>query len=170
MDHGIDWLGDDQQPEELNRIEDGKRYGWPYAYGDGVVNPSIDPPRGTTKEEWATGSEKMVVGYTAHAAPLALRVLHGHRVPRTLPRRSVRHVPRFLEPPAAERVRGRVPAVRRGREPGAFEPFLSGFLVADKGEPTQFGRPTGLAVAADGALLFADDENGVVYRVSADAR
>ena len=30
MDHGIDFLGDEVQPEELNRIEHGKQYGWPH--------------------------------------------------------------------------------------------------------------------------------------------
>jgi glucose/arabinose dehydrogenase len=32
--------------------------------------------------------------------------------------------------------------------------------------PAQFGRLAGLAVAADGALLIAEDQNGVIYRVS----
>ena len=31
MDHGIDWLGDDAQIEELNHIRQGSRYGWPLA-------------------------------------------------------------------------------------------------------------------------------------------
>jgi len=34
MDHGSDWRGDDQPPEELNRIEEGRNYGWPYCFGD----------------------------------------------------------------------------------------------------------------------------------------
>ncbi|MET0552530.1 MAG: PQQ-dependent sugar dehydrogenase [Vicinamibacteria bacterium] len=170
MDHGIDWLGDDLQPEELNRIEDGKRYGWPYAYGDGRVNPSIDAPQGTTKEEWAKGSEKMVAGYTAHAAPLAFAFYRGSAFPERFRNGA------FVtfrgswnrKPPSGYEIVF-LPFDAAGN-PGAFEPFLSGFLVPEKGEPAQFGRPTGLAVAADGSLLFADDENGVVYRVAADAR
>lgn len=170
MDHGIDWLGDDLQPEELNRIEDGKRYGWPYAYGEGAVNPSIDPPKGTTKEEWAKGSEKMAVGYTAHAAPLAFSFYTGTAFPERYRGGAfvTFHGSWNRQPPSGYEVVF-VPFDAAGN-PGAFEPFLSGFLVTDKGAPAQFGRPTGLAVAADGALLFADDENGVVYRVSADAR
>ena len=30
------------------------------------------------------------------------------------------------------------------------------------------GRPVGLAEAADGSLLFTDDVNGIIYRVSHD--
>ena len=170
MDHGIDWLGDDQQAEELNRIEDGKRYGWPYAHGGGAVNPSIDAPAGTTKEEWAKGSEGMVVGYTAHAAPLALAFYAATAFPEKYRNGAfvTFHGSWNRKPPSGYEV-AFLPFDAAGK-PGAFEPFLSGFLVTEKGEPAQFGRPTGLAVAADGALLFADDENGVVYRVTADAR
>jgi glucose/arabinose dehydrogenase len=33
-----------------------------------------------------------------------------------------------------------------------------------------YGRPVGLAVAADGALLFSDDMNGVIYRIAYTGR
>lgn len=45
-----------------------------------------------------------------------------------------------------------------------FEEFLSGFLSNDK--LSQYGRPTGVALALDGALLVSDDSNGTIYRVS----
>jgi glucose/arabinose dehydrogenase len=51
-------------------------------------------------------------------------------------------------------------------EPQAIEDFVSGFLI--EGGAATFGRPAGLAVAPDGALLFTDDTNGIVYRVQAD--
>jgi Glucose / Sorbosone dehydrogenase len=64
MDHGMDWLGDDQQVEELNRIEKGKHYGWPYVFGErNEINPHIDPPgsyprtsgvRSASRPRWVT--------------------------------------------------------------------------------------------------------------------
>jgi glucose/arabinose dehydrogenase len=42
--------------------------------------------------------------------------------------------------------------------------FLTGFLI--DGGYSQFGRVAGLAVDAYGALLVAEDTNGVVYRVT----
>jgi hypothetical protein len=45
-----------------------------------------------------------------------------------------------------------------GRSPGRTGPAGSAGIV---------GRPVGLAVARDGALLVSDDEAGVIYRVSA---
>ena len=47
-----------------------------------------------------------------------------------------------------------------GRYP--FEPFVTGF-VTPKGE---YGRLAGNAIAQDGSLLFTDDRNGMIYRVS----
>lgn len=51
----------------------------------------------------------------------------------------------------------------RGR-PARFEDFLTGFLIEDG--KAHFGRPAGLAVTRDGALLVSDDINGVVYRIA----
>jgi glucose/arabinose dehydrogenase len=51
-------------------------------------------------------------------------------------------------------------------QPQSVEDFVSGFLSED-GTWT-FGRPAGVTVADDGSLLFSDDTNGVVYRVSHD--
>ena len=80
-DHGIDWLGDDQQPEEINLIEQGKTYGWPYVYGDGDKNPQDEPPGGISLDEWASASTKPVLKYTAHAAPMQMAFYNGWQFP-----------------------------------------------------------------------------------------
>jgi glucose/arabinose dehydrogenase len=50
--------------------------------------------------------------------------------------------------------------------PTRFEDFLTGFLSTDG--TAHYGRPTGLAVYADGSLLLSDDTNGVIYQISYD--
>ena len=57
-----------------------------------------------------------------------------------------------------------VRVVFRDGQPERFEDFLTGFLVDDG--KAQIGRPAGLAITKDGALLVSDDGNGVIYRVS----
>lgn len=163
LDHGIDFLGDEVQPEELNRIELGKKYGWPHVWGDGGLNPQSTPPGGITKQQWRDESTPMVLGYTAHAAPMQMKFYTGSAFPSD------------YKGDAFATMRGswnRNPAsgyeiVRvhfEDGQPKTIEPFVTGFLT--DGGKTHIARPVGLAVAKDGALLMADDANGVIYRVA----
>lgn len=53
-------------------------------------------------------------------------------------------------------------------QPEGLEPFLTGFLgETPEGGHQIIGRPMGLAVTPEGALLVGDDTNGVIYRVTA---
>jgi glucose/arabinose dehydrogenase len=56
----------------------------------------------------------------------------------------------------------RVP-LKNGKATGEYEDFLVGF-VTPKGNV--WGRPVGVAVARDGALLVTDDGSGIVWRVA----
>lgn len=166
MDHGIDWLGDDEQVEELNRIELAKDYGWPYIYGSGRENPQDDPPNGLTMAELKAAATEPVLGYTAHAAPMQFKFYRGAMFPEEYQGDAFvtfRGSWNRSEPSGFEVARVRFDAEG---SPTGFEPFLHGFLQQSPEGPTQSGRPVGLAVAGDGALLFSDDVNGVIYRVS----
>lgn len=165
FDHGIDFLGDEVQPEELNKLEQGKQYGWPHVHGEGDFNPQSTPVGGITKEQWREQSEPMTTGYTAHAAPMQFKFYDGASFPAE------------YQGDAFATMRGswnRNPAsgyeiVRvdfEDGQPKSIEPFVSGFLT-DEGT-THIARPVGLAIAADGSLLMSDDANGVIYRVAYD--
>jgi Raf kinase inhibitor-like YbhB/YbcL family protein len=163
LDHGIDLLGDDVQPEELNRLEQGKQYGWPHVFGSGDIYPQSTPVGGLTKEQWRDQSEPMVIGYTAHAAPMQLKFYTGSSFPAEYAGDAFATMRgSWNRNPASgyEIVRLRF---EKG-QPKTIEPFLTGFLT--DGGKTHFARPVGLAVAKDGALLMADDANGVIYRIS----
>ncbi len=165
MDHGIDWLGDDDQPEELNRIEQGKKYGWPYIYAEGKENPQDEPPGEITMDEWKRSSENPVVTYTAHAAPMQMAFYAGKQFPaeyRGDAFIAMRGSWNRRPPSGYEVVRIRF----ENGEAKAIEPFLTGFLQEKDGAFAQSARLAGVAIAADGALLVADDENGVIYRVA----
>jgi glucose/arabinose dehydrogenase len=47
-----------------------------------------------------------------------------------------------------------------------YEPFLTGFLLDEKGDPPMWGRPVDVLVMPDGSMLVSDDYNGVIYRVT----
>lgn len=168
MDHGIDWLGNDDQKEELNRIEKGARYGWPYIYADGKRNPQDDPKdKNFSMAQWDAMSRRPQLLYTAHSAPLQLAFYTGKQFPAAYKNDAfvaLRGSWNRKPPSGYEVVRVRFDA--QGK-PARIEPFLSGFLIKrPDGEFDHFARLAGLAVAPDGALFVGDDTNGVIYRVS----
>lgn len=163
LDHGIDFLGDEVQPEEMNKLEQGRQYGWPHIYGIDGINPQSTPPGGITKEQWREFSVPMVVGYTAHAAPMQMKFYDGSAFPAEFSGDAFATMRgSWNRNPASgyEIVRIRF----KDGKPDKIEPFLTGFL--SDGGKTHFARPVGLAVAKDGSLLMADDANGVIYRVA----
>lgn len=163
LDHGIDLLGDDVQPEELNEIRFGQAYGWPHIWGEGEEYPQSTPVGGITKEQWRAASRPMTRGYTAHAAPMQLRFYSGTMFPAEYVGdafATLRGSWNRREASGYEIVRIRF----ADGEPTAIEPFVTGFLT--DGGRTHFARPVGLAIAPDGALLMADDANGVIYRIA----
>lgn len=153
-DHGIDWLGDDEQPEELNLLQKGKRYGWPYVYADGKLNPADEPPAPYTCEQWRAMSEVPKLLFTAHAAPMQLLFPKGQNDALLTMHGSWNRQP----PSGYEILRIRF----QDGQPVAAEPFVTGFLTAEG----QFGRPVGLAQLPDGSVVFSDDDHGRIYRLT----
>ena len=51
------------------------------------------------------------------------------------------------------------------RPKGYYEDFVTGFLT-DPEKPDTWGRPVSVLVAPDGSLLFTEEENQRIYRVS----
>ncbi|MBE9017746.1 sorbosone dehydrogenase family protein [Chroococcidiopsidales cyanobacterium LEGE 13417] len=164
LDHGTDWRGNDQPPEELNLIQAGQHYGWPFCWGDRQPDVYLSAdPEGTTKKEFCAKTEPPVLTYTAHSAPLAMVFYTASQFPAEY-RNDAFVTMRGSwnrNPPVGYKV---VRLRYENGKPVAFEDFITGFL--DDKKLTQFGRPVGIATAPDGSLLFTDDTNGVIYRVS----
>jgi glucose/arabinose dehydrogenase len=56
--------------------------------------------------------------------------------------------------------------VNDGVPTGEYEDFVTGFVIDDA---SVWGRPVGVATAGDGSLLFSEDGNGTIWRVSRTA-
>ncbi|MGH6995521.1 MAG: PQQ-dependent sugar dehydrogenase, partial [Stellaceae bacterium] len=53
--------------------------------------------------------------------------------------------------------------MKNGAPTGEYDDFVIGFLLPNG---TVWGRPVGVTVAADGALIFSDDGSGTLWRVA----
>lgn len=165
MDHGTDWLGDNEQHEELNHIVKGRDYGWPYIYDDGKFYPQGEPPENITFEEWAAKSVYPIGFYTPHAAPMQMAFYTGDKFPEEY--RGDAFVAMRgswnRKPPAGYEVA----RIRfNGGRPVGLEAFAQGWLTQQGEDWVHYGRLAGLAQASDGSLLVSDDTNGIIYRIS----
>jgi glucose/arabinose dehydrogenase len=57
--------------------------------------------------------------------------------------------------------------MKDGVPTGEYEDFMTGFTIDNE---HVWGRPVGVAVAHDGALLVGEDGNGTIWRVEYDGK
>jgi len=161
FDHGIDWLGDEEQGEEINLIKQGADYGWPHIYGKSNYNPRPRPAEGTYAE-YAAKSTEPLLEYEAHAAPLAWQFYTKSQFPAEYQNDAfvtMRGSWNRTKPSGYKVVRVHF----ENGKPTRVDDFVTGFLVDNN--QAQFGRPVGLATLPDGSIIFSEDNNGVIYRV-----
>jgi glucose/arabinose dehydrogenase len=162
MDHGIDWLGDNEQKEELNLIKQNANYGWPYIFGEGKYNPGDRPEGDTTYQQYLALTTLPSLLYDAHAAPMQMAFYTGTMFGADY--QNDAFVAMRGSWNRSEAVGYKVVRIKfENGKPTRTDDFLTGFLV-DKNR-AHFARPVGIAVHTDGSLLVSDDTNGVIYRV-----
>lgn len=154
-----DHVGPDLVPDFLTTIEAGGFYGWPWYYTGSNEDPAHAGERPDLKDKvkvpevliQAHSSALQLVFYDKEAFPAEFRgdafaTLHGswNREHRT----------------GYKVIRVRM---KDGKPTGVYEDFMTGFVLDEK---TVWGRPAGISVAQDGALLVSDDANGTIFRVA----
>jgi glucose/arabinose dehydrogenase len=150
---------EDLPPEEINILQDGGDYGWPYCYGNRVPSPDRefnDPAR-------CARTIAPALEMQAHSAPLGITFLDRATM---LPadwrgdaivafhgswNRTV--------PTGAKLVRVRI----RDGTPVSYEDFITGWQGPNG---RRWGRPVDVMVHTDGSLLISDDAAGAIYRVT----
>lgn len=154
-----DHIGPNLVPDYLTTVQDGGFYGWPWYYIGDNEDPAHADERPDLKGKvivpqvliQAHSSTLDMVFYDADAFPAEYRgdafaTLHGSWNREDLTGYTV--------------IRARM---KDGKPTGVYEDFMTGFVLdAD----TVWGRPAGIAVAQDGALLVSDDANGTIFRIS----
>ena len=155
-----DLLGDNLVPDYITHVEPGGFYGWPWYY----IGSHQDPRHAGKHPELAAKVIIPDVLLQPHDASLQMTFYDGGQFP-----------PEYRgDIFAAEhgswnrKVRSgyevvRVPMHGRTRASGEYEDFLTGF-VSPSGDV--WGRPVGVTVAKDGALVVTDDGSKSIWRVS----
>ena len=150
-EYSIDYPDASAPPEELNQLQAGRHYGWPYCVGRGVA------ARGYEKRFDCKNAADPLQIWPAHAAPLHLLrgrdgspfagqllvAWHGHR-------------------PTGQRVM-QIALGDDGLPRGQLRPLLAGWAAKAGVRPS--GRPTGMAIDEKGLLWVVEDFNRTVLMV-----
>jgi glucose/arabinose dehydrogenase len=156
-DNGRDLLGDDFPPCELNRIERGGFYGWPFANGDGVPDPDF----GAGADERMDSAIVPVHGYPAHTAPLGITFIRGTALPADYHGAALSALHGSWN--RTEKDGYKVVSLHWQSDGGIEQrDFVVGFEIDDD----VIGRPVDVAEGPDGAFYISDDYGGLIYRVA----
>jgi glucose/arabinose dehydrogenase len=154
-----DGLGDNLVPDYVTRVREGAFYGWPWFY----IGDNEDPRH---KGERPDLSGKITVPdilLQPHSASLGLTFYNAGMFPAEY--RGDGFAAEHGSWNRSKRTGYKVIRIRLkdGVPTGEYQDFVTGFVIDDS---HVWGRPVGVAVAHDGALLVSEDGNGTIWRVT----
>ena len=163
-----DGLGGDLPPDYVTRVREGAFYGWPWYY----TGNHEDPRHRGARPDLAGRVSVPDVLIQPHSAPLQMTFYPASAHPASA---GAAAFPAGYHGDAFVALHGSWNRAKRtgykvirvhlhdGAPAGDYEDFLTGFVQDDD---HVWGRPVGVAVAHDGALLVSEDANGTIWRVA----
>ena len=158
-----DMLGSDLAPDYLTQVEFGDHFGWPWYYWGGYPDSRVEPENPALQQY----SKRPDYALGPHVAALGLAFADGATLgPRWADGAFVGEHGSWNRKPVSGYKVVYIPFAANGFPVAGAKPVdvLTGFLNK---EGKAQGRPVGVIVAKDGALLVADDVGNTVWRVSA---
>lgn len=155
-----DEIGNDLVPDYMTSVVDGGFYGWPYSYYGQHVDVRVKPQQpdrvaAARVPDYALGAHTASLGLAASTGTRGVAAVFGSGM------FIGQHGSWNRKPRSGYRVLF-VP-FSGGRPSGPPTDVLDGFIDADD---KALGRPVGVAVDNQGALLVADDVGNTIWRVT----
>lgn len=162
-----DGLGDNLVPDYVTSVKEGGYYGWPWYYmgnfedprhvgerpdlaGKAIVPDVLEQSHSASLEMTFYTATTGVAAFPAEYRGDAFVALHGSW------NRSTRTGYKLA------RIR-----FHDGVATGEYDDFMTGFVADDQ---SVWGRPVGVTVAHDGALLVTEDGHGTIWRIAYTGR
>jgi glucose/arabinose dehydrogenase len=155
-----DELGPDLVPDYMTSVKDGGFYGWPYSYFGHHVDPRVRPQRPDLVEKAIVPDYAL----SSHVAPLGLTFYSANSLPQKYRGGAFVGEHGSWDRPQFNGYKVVFVPFSGGHPNGKAEDVVTGFL---NGNGEARGRPVGVAVDKNGALLIADDVGNTVWRVTA---
>src|SRR5436190_3991734 len=158
-----DGLGDNLVPDYVTRVKEGGFYGWPWYY----MGNFEDPRHASERPDLAGKATVPDVLEQAHSASLQMTFYTANNGPAAFPPQYHGDAFAALHGSWNRATRTGYKLVRiplnNGTPTGRYDDFLTGFVTSDR---NVWGRPVGITVAHDGALLMTEDGNGTIWRIA----
>jgi glucose/arabinose dehydrogenase/cytochrome c2 len=158
-----DALGDDLVPDYVTRVKEGGYYGWPWYY----MGNHEDPRHAGARPDLAGKAIVPDVLEQSHSASLQMTFYTATSGPAAFPAEYRGDAFAALHGSWNRTIRTGYKIVRvrlkHGVPTGQYDDFLTGFVVDNR---SVWGRPVGVTVAHDGALLITEDGHGTMWRVA----
>ena len=158
-----DGLGDDLVPDYITRVKEGGYYGWPWYY----MGNHEDPRWAHARPDLAGKAIVPDVLLQSHSASLEMCFYTATTGPAAFPAEYVGDA--FAAEHGSWNRSSRTGYkvirvhIKNGVPDGTYDDFLTGFVVNNT---SVWGRPVGVAVAHDGALLMSEDGAGTLWRIA----
>jgi glucose/arabinose dehydrogenase len=159
-----DGLHDELVPEYMTRVQDGGFYGWPYSY----LGSNPQPNFADRRPDLVAAARIPDTLFRSHSAPIGLTFYTSDQFPAHY--QGGAFVTLHGSWNAAQPRGYNVVFVpfENNQPKNEYTVFASGFWARGEERAEVWGRPSGIAVAADGALLIADDVSQTIWRITYD--
>jgi len=162
-----DDLGDNLVPDYITRVKEGGFYGWPWYY----LGNYEDPRHAGERPDLAGQAIVPDVLLQSHSASLQMSFYTAKTGVAAFPAEYRGDIFAAFHGSWNRSTRTGYKVVRvrvsHGVPTGEYDDFLTGFVA---NESSVWGRPVGVTVAHDGALLVTEDGNGTLWRVAYTGR